>query len=463
MLKKTAQNVKKDVLARYAKITRLGKKHDARAKKYLPGGDTREASYYPPYPAYMDRGKGCYLYDCDGNRYIDFLNNYTSLIHGHAHPEIVKAAQSRLKKGTVLCSPAVETYEHARMLCRRLKSAEMVRYGNSGTEATLFAIRAARAFTGKDLIIKMDGGYHGSHDSVEINVSPDFPKKGLPKKHLEGPGIPKSILKDVLIAPFNDLNAMETLMKKNQDKIAGVILEPLVGRLGMIPPDPGYLKGLRALCDKYDILLIFDEVITFRLDPGGYQATAGVTPDLTALGKIIGGGFAIGAFGGRKEIMAPFDPMFPERDRHIGHSGTFNGNNITMAAGLAAMRLYDRKEVARINRLGDRLREGFNKAFEDTGISGQCTGFGSLLIVVWAPDTISSAGNLGSVMQGMRDLPMLLHLDLMTRGVFSAPRGLFAVSTPMTGKEIDRTIARFAASLSTLKPYVVEETPYLTV
>ncbi|MBW2085955.1 MAG: aminotransferase class III-fold pyridoxal phosphate-dependent enzyme, partial [Deltaproteobacteria bacterium] len=263
MKKQGAEKIKKDILARFARITKQAKKHDARAKRRLPGGDTRNASYYTPYPAYMERGKGCYLYDCDGNRYIDFVNNYTSLIHGHGHADIIKATQAQLKKGTVLCSPAVVTYQHAELLCKRIPSVDMVRYGNSGTEATLFATRAARAFTQKDMIIKMDGGYHGSHDLVEVNIRPGTPAKGMPIRHLEGPGIPKSVLKDILVAPFNDLNALETLLKKYKEKIAAIIMEPMIGSLGLIPPHPGYLKGVRNLCNRYNALLIFDEVMTF--------------------------------------------------------------------------------------------------------------------------------------------------------------------------------------------------------
>ncbi|MBW2093040.1 MAG: aminotransferase class III-fold pyridoxal phosphate-dependent enzyme, partial [Deltaproteobacteria bacterium] len=304
MKSKGAERIERDILNRFAKRTKQAKKHDMRAKKRLPGGETRNASYYMPYTAYMERGKGCYLYDCDGNRYIDFLNNYTSLIHGHAHPDIVKAAQAQLKKGTVLCSPAVVTYQHAEYLCKRIPGMDMVRYCNSGTEATLFTIRAARAFTQKDTIIKMDGGYHGSHDLVEVNIRPGTMSRGMPKKHLEGPGIPKSILRDVLVTPFNNLDALETLLKQHKGKVAAVIMEPMIGSLGMIPPKPGYLKGVRKLCDRYKVLLIFDEVITFRLGTGGLQAISGVEPDLTALAKIIGGGFPVGAFGGKKEIMA---------------------------------------------------------------------------------------------------------------------------------------------------------------
>ncbi|MBL7177328.1 MAG: aspartate aminotransferase family protein [Desulfobacteraceae bacterium] len=461
MNQQKAQKIRKEIIERFTQNTKQAKKHDVKAKKHLPGGDTRNASYYPPYPAYIERGKGCYIYDCDGNRYIDFLNNYTSLIHGHAHPEIVKAAQAQLKKGTVLSSPAVITYQHADLLCKRLPSMDMVRYGNSGTEATLFAIRAARAFTKKDTIIKMDGGYHGSHDLVEVNIRPDMTARGLPKKNPEGPGIPKGVLRDIVLVPFNDLDTVETVLKRQKGKIAAIIMEPMVGSLGMIPPRPGYLKGMRTLCNKYNVLLIFDEVITFRLSTGGLQAISGVEPDLTALGKIIGGGFAVGAFGGRKEIMALFDPAYPERSRRMGHSGTFNGNNITMAAGIAALKNYDKKAVNRVNKLGDRLRNGFTKALKKTGLKGQCTGLGSLAVIHWRDGDITTARDAVEGMIKAKDMPMLLHLEMMNRGIFAASRGMFVVSTPMTEKEIDRAVKAFESSLKILKPYAAEVVPEL--
>jgi glutamate-1-semialdehyde 2,1-aminomutase len=461
MAEAASQTIKEDILTRFRERTNEAEYHDARARKRLPGGDTRNASYYTPYPAYMERGEGCYLYDCDGNEYVDFLNNYTSLIHGHAHPAVVRAAQAQMERGTVLCSPAVLTYQHAELLCDRVASMEMVRYCNSGTEATLFAIRAARAFTKKDIIIKMEGGYHGSHDLVEVSIVPDLEERELPAPHVEGAGISQSTLDHVLIAPFNDLNAVETLLKKHEGRVAAIILEPIIGSLGMIKPQPGYLQGLRELADRFGVLLVFDEVVTFRLSTGGFQAIEGVEPDLTALGKIIGGGFPVGAFGGRQDIMAPFDPNYSDRAERIGHSGTFNGNNVTMAAGIAALNNYDRKTVDHINALGDRLRDGFNRAFKEKGIKGQCTGLGSLNQVHWRDGDILAARDTVVGIMGSGDLQRLLHLELLNRGVFSAPRGMFVISTPMTEREVDSAIEAFGACLEVLKPYATDVAPQL--
>jgi glutamate-1-semialdehyde 2,1-aminomutase len=454
---KESEKIKQHIIEKYTDRTKGSRERDAHAKKRLPGGDTRSATYFFPHPLYMVEGKGCHLYDCDGNEYIDLLNNYTSLIHGHAHPRVTEAARLQLEKGTVLGSPAEIQYVHAEHLCGRVPSLEMVRYCNSGTEATLFAMRAARAFTRREIFIKMDGGYHGSHDFVDINVMPDASGQDRPVAHLER-GVPACVLDDVQIVPYNDLEAVEQRLEQYKDKVAAIILEPMLGAGGLIPPKTGYLQGMRELADRYGVVLIFDEIITFRLSTGGMQAISGVTPDLTTLGKIIGGGFPVGAFGGRKEIMERFDPAHPES---VMHSGTFNGNNITMAAGLATMELYDQEAVDRLNGLGNRMRKGFQDAMKKVGIKGQTTGYGSLIGVGWREGAITKARDTLETFMSSGELPKLLHLEMLTRGIYYAGRGLFALSTPMTEREVDRTIEVFEDALKMLKPYVAETLPQL--
>ena len=448
----------KTIIDRYLSRTKRSKANDAKAKGYLPGGDTRSSTYFFPYPSYMEKGEGFCLYDCDGNRYIDFLNNYTSLIHGHAYPPVIRAAGAQLGKGTVYGSATAIQFELAEILCERLPSMDALRFTNSGTEATMMAMRAARAFTDKDVILKMDGGFHGTHDFVEVNIRPDPEPQDLPSAHLEGSGIPACVLNGMMVAPFNDLDAVERILKEHQDKIAAIIVEPMPHAGGMIPPKGGYLKGMRELTDKYGALLIFDEIVTFRLSLGGLQMLEDVEPDLTSLGKIIGGGFPVGAFGGRKEYMKRFDPAHPQT---IGHSGTFNGNNVTMAAGVATLQNFDQTTIDRINKLGERLRRGFNQAFEAAGIKGQATGMGSLLQVHWRDGEIVSPRDAFLGMKSAAELPKLLHLELMNRGVFSAPRGAYNISTPMTEKEVDQALEAFGATLEILKPYATEETPHL--
>jgi glutamate-1-semialdehyde 2,1-aminomutase len=459
MAEKASERIVREIAQRYSDRTPKAKAHDEAAKRYLPGGDTRTATYFQPYPAYMERGEGCYLFDCDGNRYIDLLNNYTSLIHGHAHPRVIEAAQAQLAKGTVLGAPGEIQYRHASHLCGRIPSLEMVRYCNSGTEATLFAMRAARAYTGRDGFIKMDGGYHGSHDFVDVNVIPDYMAQGRPTARVEH-GVPASVLSDIQVAPFNDLDAVEELLKQHQGKVAAIMVEPLLGAGGGIRPEPGYLQGLRDLADQYDVLLIFDEIITFRMSAGGMQLAEGVTPDITSVGKIIGGGFPIGAFGGRKEIMARFDPAHPQS---LMHSGTFNGNNITLAAGLATMELYDQAEADRINALGERLARGFDTAFRDLGLKARSGGMGSVVLIHWGEEPPRNSKEAAINMGRAGWLPRLLHLELMNRGIYAAARGMFAVSTPMKEKEVDEAVAAVRGALELLRPFAEETVPHLVV
>ncbi len=452
-----------DIEERFKHRTLKSAEHNARAKHRLPGGDTRTATFYKPYPAYMVRGKGCYLYDADGNEYIDMLNNYTSLIHGHAHPQVMQAVRDQLENGSVFGSATEIQYFHAEHLCARVPSLDLVRYNNSGTEATMFVMRAARAFSGKDMFIKMDGGYHGSHDFIEVNVFPRQASQpgaeGLPFPVVEA-GAPKSVLNDILVVPFNDLDAVETLLKKYEGKIAGVILEPILGASGMVTPQPDYLKSLRELTHRCGALLIFDEVITLRISTGGMQEDQRVTPDLTAMGKIIGGGFPVGAFGGRKDIMNVFDPNRPNA---VFHSGTFNGSDVMMAAGLATLELYDQGAVDRINALGAKLRNGIEGAFKEEGIRGQATGLGSLAQIHWRPGKITNAKDSAEGFSRAGDLPRFLHLELMNRGFYSAPRGMLAISTAMDEKIIDKFLEAFAGALGVIKPYVQEKAPHLLV
>ncbi len=459
MSSKSSQDAAKSVTDTFLQRTRGSGEWNTRAKESMPGGDTRAASYYAPHPAYMTHGEGCFLYDYDENQYIDFLNNYTSLIHGHAHPATVSAIQEQAARGTVLGSAAEVTVVHAEMLCSRVPSFDSVRYCNSGTEATLLAMRAARAFTGKDIIIKMDGGYHGSHDYVQLNMQPDTTEEGLPRPRLSSRGVPESTLEGMLVAPFNDLDALRDLLRAHGDDVAGIILEPALGAGGGVEPEPGYLHGVRQLADEFDVLLIFDEIMTFRQDVGGFQATIGVTPDLTSIAKFIGGGLPLAAFGGRKEIMAPFDPTHPMT---IPHNGTFNGNNITMAAGLATMKEFGAGQVARINELGQRLRKGLNAAFQSAGVGIRAVGAGSIIRIHWSRGKIRNARDAVAAQEKALDLPKLLHLEMMNRGIFSAPRCQYAISTPMSEKEIDTAIDVMGQSLEVVKRYVQEHTPHLT-
>ncbi|MBN1222167.1 MAG: aspartate aminotransferase family protein, partial [Candidatus Aminicenantes bacterium] len=453
-----AEKIKNDILLKYHERNKISKKHNARAKRFLPGGDTRNVCFHQPYPTYIEKGSGCRVWDVDGNEYLDFVNNYTALIHGHAHPNIVEAVKSQLAKGTIFGAPAECQYKLAEHLIERIPALDLIRFSNSGTEATLFAMRAARCFTGRDLIIKMNGGYHGTHDYSWINViHPDIGNRKIPQTIPEY-GVPSSVLRDTLIAHFNDLAGFETLLKKNNKRIAGVILAPVLASNTIIAPIEGYLQRMRSLCDRYDILLIFDEVITLRLSRGGMQEISGVKPDLTTLGKIIGGGFPIGAFGGKREVMEQFHPEHP---KNVMHSGTFNGNSISMAAGLAALKMFDRKEINRVNSLGDRLKEGFKAAVKSAGFKSNVLNTGSLVSFLWRDTRIRDVRDAARAIESTAVLNRYLHLELLNRGIFVAPREFYSVSTAMSDNEIDQAVGIFWETLEYLKPLVSEIHPDL--
>jgi len=454
------QKIADEVIARYRAKTQQSAKLHAEAKKIMPGGETREVVTYKPYPAFMERGKGCYVFDYDGNEYIDFVGNYTSLIHGHCDPDINAAIRAQLDKGTALASPTVLQVEHAKILCNRIPSVDMVRYTNSGTEATLMAIRTARAVKRKDMIIKFEGAYHGTQDDAKVNVVPDLAPQGLPKAHVEGLGIPQSTLQNVVVAPFNDLDAVETLLKQYQDKLAGIICEPFLASLGTIPPKPGFLQGLRSLADRYGVLLIFDEVQSFRQSTGGMQLKENVMPDITAVGKLIGGGYPIGAFGAGRDIMDRFDydPMNPDA---IQHSGTFNGNEISMTAGIASMKKFDQKAVDHINGLGKRLADGFTGVFKALGLKCQALRVGSQLNINFTDKELSNALEWVMSLIPCMELQRLVHLELLNRGIYSAKRSEFVISTPMTAKEVDVCVQKVEETFAYLLPYIQAQTPHL--
>jgi glutamate-1-semialdehyde 2,1-aminomutase len=454
----SSEHIKKDILLKYRQRNKMSKKHYDKARQFLPGGDTRNVCFYHPYPTFMAEGQGCRVFDVDGNAYIDFVNNYTALIHGHGHPAIVEAVNRQIPKGTIYGAPVECQYAFAEHLINRIPSLDLLRFANSGTEATLFAMRGARCFTGKDVIIKMNGGYHGTHDFSWVNVlHPDLQRRKIPRTLLEY-GVPSSVAKDTLVAHFNDLDGLETLLRRHRDRIAAVILAPVLATNTIIAPEQGYLRGLRELCDVYDVLLIFDEVITLRLSRGGMQEIAGVEPDLTTLGKIIGGGFPIGAFGGKREVMHQFHPEHPE---NVLHSGTFNGNNMVMKAGLAAMTNYGEKDIQRINRLGARLAAGFNAAVKNLGLKSRAIQIGSLVSFLWRDAIIRDARDAWRTIESTSLCNTYLHLEMLNRGIFIAPREFYSISTAMSEKEVDETVGIFGDICEYLKPLVSDINPEL--
>jgi glutamate-1-semialdehyde 2,1-aminomutase len=450
---------KNKLIRKLEERTQKSARMDESARQYLPGGDTRTAVFFKPYPLYVAKGKASRFYDIDGNEYLDFLNNFTALIHGHAHPAVADAACDQIKKGSSFAAPTKSQYELAELICQRVKSVEQVRFCNTGTEATMNAIRAARLLTGKSSIVKMEGGYHGTHDLGEVSFDPGLDAAGPIEAPCSVPpnrGIPESVLKEIIVVPFNNKTVAEKIIRHQHDQIACVIVEPMLGAAGCVPPADDYLKFLRSLTRDLGILLIFDEVVTFRLSIGGAQQLYGIEPDITAFGKIIGGGFPIGAFGGPSEIMKIYSPQEKE---FISQSGTFNGNPVTMEAGIACLKALNSKVLEHINSLGRLFRKGVNSAFQKVGIRGQSTGIGSLSCIHFNSETIK---DYRSVVKGNFPAMELVHLELLLKGI-NIPRrgGECSISTPMTETDIVDFLTAFEEALADIKPFIEESTPEL--
>lgn len=421
------------------------------ARKVLPSGETRSAVYMHPHPMYIESARGTMLRDVDGNEFRDFINNYTSMLHGHSHPKIEKSVMEAMRRGSAVTAVLPEQVKLSSTICRRVPGVDMVRFCNSGTEATMFAVRAARAITGRDRVIKMEGGYHGTYDTFEYNFAPSALANGMTYHQEPVPdseGIPHKVGEDVLFAPFNDLEVVECLLKQYHEETACLIVEPLMGSAGFITPQPGYLKGLRELTAKYNVLLIFDEVQSLRLSVGGAQKIAGVIPDLTAMGKIIGGGFPVGAVGGREEIMKVFSGGFEAR---LTHSGTFNGARPVMAAGETALDMYDEAAADRLNCMGDRLAAGIEASISKYKLPASVSHWGSLLHVHFVEKTPT---NYQESISPNKMMNKLFHLELVNRGIYVAPRGSWALSTVMTDDDIDFAIRAADESLREMKDVV---------
>lgn len=408
-----------------------------RARRVLPGGNSRHGVFLSPFPAYAASGRGCRVTDVDGVERIDCVNNWSSLIHGHCNPAIVEAVRRQAAELMAVGMPTELEIELAELLVERLPGVEQVRFSNSGSEGVLFAIRAARAFTGRPAIAKVEGAYHGNIDAVEVSVAPSPELWGDPLAPAPVPateGIPESVLRDTLILPFNDAAASEALLRAHGERLAAVVLDPVVSRMGLVAAMPEYLRMIRDVTRELGILLIFDEVFSFRLGYHGIQGEVGITPDLTALGKIIGGGLPVGATGGRADVMAVFDMTRPPL--RVEHGGTYNANPMTMAAGLACLRQMTQEAYRHLDALGERLREGLHAALADCGLEGQVRGRGSLAALSFLEQPVTSYRDLRLRDADRRKLGVL-HRHLMNHGVQMIPYGMFILSTPMTLRDID--------------------------
>ena len=419
-----------------------------RARRVLPGGvnsPVRAFGAVGGRPPFIRRARGARLYDVDGRSYVDYVMSWGPLIHGHAPPELTRALRSAAGRGTSFGAPTAQEVELGRLVCRLVPSIERVRFVNSGTEATMSAVRVARAATGRDRIVKFAGCYHGHADAFLVQAGSGATTLGVPTS----PGVPPATVADTLIADYNDVESVARLCRAHGGAIAAVIVEPIAGNMGVVPPADGFLDGLRGLCDEHGIVLIFDEVISgFRASRGGAQAVYGVTPDLTCLGKIIGGGLPVGAYGGRADLMERVAPAGP-----VYQAGTLSGNPLAMTAGIWALSKLSAPLYRRLDKLGRRLAEGLREAAREAGAALEVNAAGSVLtpffragpVTDYASATAADAERYAAFFRGM-----------LRRGVYPPPsqfEGWF-LSDAHTERDVDRTVRAARGALADLRPAV---------
>ncbi len=425
-----------------------------RAKEVIPGGVTAHIKHIAPHPIVMEKGNGSRLYDVDGNEYIDYLLSYGSLILGHGHEHVQNAVINQMQEHgtTIFGTPHQLEITMAEKLIELYPGIEMVRYTNSGLEATLLAIRTAMAYTGKTKLAKFEGHYHGGYDQVLVSVNPDLNQAGMeeqPKSVPESNGIPDYYVENTIVLPFNELDASSEILKKHADEISCLILEPVQG--GFIPGDQEFIKGIRQITSELGILLIFDEVKTgFRLGLGGAQEVYGIKPDITALGKVLGGGFPVGAIGGKRDIMMTTsvnegrDVLTAGADnsnakKSVFHSGTYNGHPTVLSAGLATIDLLEKPGT--MKELFDKtnlLRTKLEELYRNHGISMKTVGMGSIFNIILSEEPIDNFRDMSKVNSELRKE---IDYELLTLGVYTKPLNRYSMSVVHTNQDIEETVA----------------------
>jgi glutamate-1-semialdehyde 2,1-aminomutase len=407
-----------------------------KAKKLIPGGVNSPVRAFQPYPFFTERSKGSRIFDIDGREYIDYCLAYGPLILGHAHPKIIEAVKAQLENGSLYGTPTAQEVELAELICSVVPSSEMVRLVSTGGEATMSAIRAARGYTGKKKIIKFEGCYHGAHDYVLVKAGSGATTFGMP----DSLGIPEETTRNTIVVPFNDAGKFEEAVKENKDDLAAVIVEPVIGNIGVVLPKEGFLETLRELTEDYGIVLIFDEVITgFRLALGGAQEYYRVTPDMTTLGKVLGGGFPMAAYAGREEIMRLISPS-----GNVYQAGTYSGNPVSVAAGLATLKVLSNKKgfYSELERKCERIVKPLKKVSEELGLKVQINHVGSMFqIFLTDRPVIDYASAKTADTKRFKEI----HSRLLERGVFVPPSQFETcfISTAHTFDEIEKTIESF--------------------
>ncbi|WP_400259991.1 glutamate-1-semialdehyde 2,1-aminomutase [Candidatus Methanomassiliicoccus intestinalis] len=405
----------------------------------LPGGVSSPVRAFKPYPRFIKYGKGSRIYDVDDNEYIDYCMAFGPLILGHANNAVAEAVSKQVFNGTIFGAPSELEIDFAELICKHFPSIEMLRPVSTGTEATMHAIRLARGYTGRKKIIKMEGGFHGAHDTVLVKAGSGALTHSVPNSA----GIPEESTKNTILVPFNDLNAIEEAFKANPGEIAALITEPVMGNTGPILPKDGYLQGLRELTTANDALLIFDEVITgFRLSLGGAQKYFAVQPDITTLGKIVGGGLPIGVFGASSEIMSSISPSGP-----VYQAGTFAGNPLSMCAGITTIKSLEKINYDDLNSLGELMRTSLGKVAQELKIPHQVQGIGSLFQMFL---TAKPVENYADALTCDSAAFMKLFHGLLDEGIYIPPSQYETsfVSTAHTSADVEKTAEAFAKVMS---------------
>lgn len=415
---------------KYAAANPKSRDYHESARSVLTGGVGRSSLYFQPFPLAFSHGEGAYIWDMDEHRYADFMGDYTAGIFGHNHPVTRRTILETFDNGIALNGPHKHEAPFAEALCKRFPALEQIRFCNSGTEANIWAISLARAVSGKTHVMAFEGCYHGGVFNFEHGQTPvNYP-------------IPW------VLAPYNDLDGTLALLDKHENDLAAVIIEPMVGAAGCIPAEQEFLQGLRDATEKKGIVLIFDEVMTSRLGPNGYQGVVGVTPDLTSISKYLGGGMTFGAFGGRADLMQRYDQT---GEKPLPQAGTFNNNVLTMTAGLAALEeIYTEDAARELNARGDDLHARLNDLTKKHGLPVQFTGVGSMINIHFTADPVRSPDDFHKTDARKRDL---FHFDMMDQSQFLARSGMITLSLPMTDAEVDTFAAavdEFFASRKTL-------------